>query len=267
LDHYGTEDLTGRIEEAIRAITLSKGSLEMTDLAPLDQFHARGLEATEELVGHLDLPDGAAFLDVGCGLGGPARYLASQGCWRVTGVDLNPAYIHAAQLLSERTRLAERLTFQQANALDLPFPDASFDGAWTLQVAMNIQDRPALYRSIHRVLKPGGTFAVYTVVAGSGPLRFPVPWARTQETSFLLGAETLRAVLVQAGFRVVDWTDKTRQALDWFTANGADSFSKGESPLALKLVMGPGFPGMVANFNRNLAEGRAGLVQGILRRT
>lgn len=266
LEHYGVDDHLGRVGEALAEAGLTGDRLDLADLAPLDQFHARGLEATEELASRLDLPDGAAFLDVGCGLGGPARYLASLGRWQVTGIDLNPAFIDVARMLTERTGLGERVAFQQADALELPFPGGCFDGAWTLQVAMNIQDRPRLYRGIRRVLKPGGWLAVYTVVAGSAPLIFPVPWARTPQTSFLPAPESLRAVLREAGFREVCWTDQRAEVLDWFDREASRRGPGAEPTLALKLVMGSEFPAMMANFRRNLEEGRAGLIQAILRR-
>ena len=261
LKHYGVEDLTGRVAQALERAQLGRRPVPWAALAPLDQFHARDLAAPEELAAALKLADGAAVLDIGCGLGGPARYLAAQNRWRVTGIDLNPSFIDVARMLAEWTGLSDRVTFIQGNALDLPFEDGSFDAAWTLQVAMNIGDRARFYRSIRRVLKPGGLLANYDVVStGQGPLKFPVPWARSMASSFLLTPEGMREALGKAGFHEVSWEDKTAAAIAWFKDR--------QTPrdLGLHVVMGPDFETMMANFHTNLLEGRVGLLQAIVRR-
>ncbi len=196
VEHYGTGSLRQTVETALRRAGLDAPTLSWSDFAPLDQFHVRGLAATKELAAALPLTPETHVLDVGSGLGGPARFLAATTKCRVTGIDLSAAFVEVATMLAERAGLADRVTYREANALDLPFADASFDHAWTQHVAMNIADRARLYGEIHRVLKPGGRLAIYDVAKGDGgDLIFPVPWARVPEISFLVTPDAMRAAL------------------------------------------------------------------------
>jgi SAM-dependent methyltransferase len=242
IDHYGTTSLLRRIDEALRRAGLADGIIGWADLAPLDQFHVRGLAATGELAEALGIEAGANLLDLGCGLGGPARFLAATYGCHVTGIDLSQPFIEAARMLTERCGLADRATFLQGDALDLPFTDAFFDHAWTQHVAMNIADRVGFYRSIHRVLKPGGRLAIYDVALGDGgsPI-YPVPWAREPGTSLLLTPEAMRRALAQAGFEEVSWIDKTVLAQAWANDTKARR-QHSPAPFGLEVVMGPEFP-------------------------
>jgi SAM-dependent methyltransferase len=263
-DHYGTTSLVQRIDEALHRAGLADGTVGWADLAPLDQFHVRGLGATRELAEALGIDAGASLLDVGCGLGGPARFLAAAYGCHVTGIDLSQPFIEAARTLTERCGLADRATFLQGDALDLPFTDASFDHAWTQHVAMNVADRVGFYRSIHRVLKPGGRLAIYDVALGDGgPPIYPVPWAREPGTSFLLTPEAMRNALAQAGFEEVSWIDKTDIAQAW-AADMKAKRQKSPAPLGLEVVMGPEFAEMAENLGRNLLEGRVRIIQAVM---
>jgi SAM-dependent methyltransferase len=267
--HYGSAPLIDRVRAVLLQAGLGSGRLAWSDVAALDQFHVRGLAATKELAGALSLTPETRVLDVGSGLGGPARFLASvYGC-HVTGIDLSAPFVEVAQMLAERTGLADRVTYREANALDLPFEDGTFDHAWTQHVAMNIQDRAALYAEIRRVLKPGGLLAIYDVVAGNGEaLHFPVPWARHPDISFLLTPDAMRNTLEASGFSVVSWEDKTDAGLSWYAEQAAKSSrqSGGTPALGIGVVMGPEFAQMAANLGRNLHEGRTRLVQAVLKR-
>src|SRR5262245_32962409 len=161
--HYASGDLDGRLLTAIAAAGLDPDRLTPEQLAPVDEFHIGGRAATIHAVAKVVLNPGDRVLDVGCGIGGATRYLATMGC-RVTGVDLTPDYIAAAGELARRTGLAGRIDYRVASALAMPFEDSAFDAAITLHAAMNIQNRAGLYREVARVLKPGAVFCSYDVM-------------------------------------------------------------------------------------------------------
>jgi SAM-dependent methyltransferase len=263
-EHYGTGSLLERVKAALERAGLGEGPIAWSDLAGLDQFHVRGLAATQELAQALDITPGARLLDIGSGLGGPARFLAATFGATVTGIDLSEPFVEAASYLAGRCGLADKASFRQADALDLPFEDAAFDLAWTQHVAMNIADRARLYGEIRRVLRPGGRLAIYDVLAGeAGPLIYPVPWARRPEISFLMTPEAMRQTLRESGFRELEWRDATEGAVAWL-AERAAAPAPAAPGLGLPVVMGPDFPQLAANLARNLAEGRARLAQTVL---
>lgn len=120
---------------------------------------------------------------------------------------------------SDRTGLADLVDFRQGDATGLPFADAPSDIVWSKHAAMNIPDKPKLYREMCRVLKPGGTLAMYDVLAGpSGPVLCPVPRARTPESSILVTPHELRSLLEKAGLKVPAWSVNTDAARAWFVS-------------------------------------------------
>ena len=266
--HYTRGNLVESIIAGLRAAGLDPDRLTPDDLAPVDEFHTRGRAATEEL-GELAQPmPGQRVLEVGCGLGGTARYLAAQYGVEVVGVDLTAEYRRVGAMLTERTGLADRVGFVTADALELPFDDGCFDQVWTEHVTMNVVDKPRLFAELRRVLRDGGRLAFHEIVAGpGGAVHFPVPWARRPEISFLALAEELRALIEATGFRVRAWRDATSPAREWFHERAA-ALAAGEPPaLGVHLLLGPDAKEMFANQVRNLEEDRIRLVQAVAEAT
>ncbi len=263
-DHYHQAGLVDRLKTALTALGPLDQRLTPQQLSALDQFHTRGLAATIELAELVGITADMAVLDLGSGVGGPTRFLAqTYGC-RVTGVDLSPSFVEAARYLTERTGQSGQVSFQAASALELPFEDGSFDVVFLQHVSMNIPDRARLYREIRRVLKPGGRFATFDVVSQGREPHYPVPWARTPATSFLLTAAATREAIESAGFRALAWQDDTEAAKSWFSKLRAS----GPPPSPnLGVVMGPDFVELAANLGRNLMEGRLGILTAVLETT
>ena len=257
-DHYRASGLTERLKTALTAFGPDEQRLTPQQLASVDQFHTRGLAATVELARLAGITTDMSVLDVGSGVGGPARFLAATYGCQVTGIDLSEPFVDAARYLTKRTGQSERVSFETASALALPFDDRHFDVVLLQHVAMNITDRARLYREMRRVLKPGGKFATFDpVLNGEAEPHYPVPWARTPETSFLLTAAATRGAIEPAGFRTLAWQDDTEAAKAWF----AQMRASGPPPSPnLGVVMGPDFAQLSANLGRNLLEGRLGIL-------
>jgi sarcosine/dimethylglycine N-methyltransferase len=259
-DHYRATGLTARLKTALLAFGPEDRHLTPQELANLDQFHTRGLAATAELGKLAGLTAGMSVLDVGSGVGGPARFLAATCGCRVTGIDLSEPFVEAARYLTGRTGQGGQVSFETASALELPFESGRFDVVLLQHVAMNIADRPRLYREIRRVLKPGGRLATFDVVLTGGEPHYPVPWARTPATSFLLTEAATRAAIEPAGFRTLAWHDDTEAAKAWI----AQLRASGPPPSPnLGVVMGPDFAELAANLGRNLLEGRIGILTAV----
>lgn len=259
-DHYRATGLTERLQTALRSFGPDDQRLTPQQLAGLDQFHTRGLAATAELAKLAGISAGMPVLDIGSGIGGPARFLAETYDCRVTGIDLSEPFVAAARYLTERTGQSGQVSFQTASALELPFAGGNFDVVLLQHVAMNISDRARLYREIRRVIRSGGRFATFDVVLKGAEPHYPLPWARTPATSFLMTAAATRAAIDAAGFRALVWQDDTESAKAWVT----ERLSSGPPPAPnLGIVMGPEFAQLAANLGRNYMEGRLGTVTGV----
>ena len=262
--HYARSDMGNIILAALEKAGKDANRLTLEDLAPVDEFHIRGRAATLQLARAAGLDAAKRVLDVGSGVGGTSRCLAKEFGCRVTGIDLTEEYCRAAELLTAKIGLADLVDYRQGDATNLPFDDASFDVVWTEHVAMNIPDKSRLYREMHRVLKPGGTLAIYDVLAGpSGSVLFPVPWARTPDASFLVRPDELRKLLEAAGFMVTSWSDTTEAARAWFVSLAEKIRKEGLPPLGFHVLLGADFQAMAQNQRQNLEEGRIVLAQVI----
>lgn len=262
--HYAGHAVVADLIRALAEAGKAEGALKPEDLSSIDQFHVRSLLATKDLAAAAAPLKDMHILDVGAGLGGAARFLASTYDCRVTGLDLMQAYVDAAMLLTERCGLTDRVRFQRGDATALPFPDKSFDQVWMQHVSMNIADKPRLYAEMRRVLRPSGRLAIYDPLSTGGePLLYPVPWARDERTSFVLGEPEMKKLLHDAGFSLVSWEDKTSTALAWFDEMQKKWAGTKPSPLGIHVLIGPEIRAMSANLRTNLEQGRAKLVQAV----
>jgi ubiquinone/menaquinone biosynthesis C-methylase UbiE len=254
--HYARPDLERAILDALAAAGQDPDRLNAVDLAPVDEFHLGWLPMTVELGRALGLADGMRLLDLGSGIGGPARYFAqAHGC-RVTGIDLTEDYVRIAETLTERCGLVDRVTFRQASALELPFEPASFDAATLMHVGMNIADKAALFAQARRVLRPGGLLAVYEVMrTADGEIRYPTPWAASAETSFVEPPSAYRRLLATAGFVIESERDRRDLVLQQAAEMRARMAREGPPALGLHLVVGPAWRDWVRNLMAALEAG------------
>ena len=258
---YRPAGLRARLERALARLAPDGQTPAPRQLGALDQFHTRGLAATRELAELAGIAADHAVLDVGSGLGGPARYVAASCGCRVIGVDLSEEFVEAARYLSARTAQAAQVEFRCASALALPFDDASFDRVLLQHVAMNIAQRAELYREMRRVLAPGGRLAVHDVVRAGGEPLYPLPWARSPGHSFLLDATATRDAVEAAGFRTLAWRDDTPTAIDW--AKRLPQAAGAPPAPGLAEVMGEDFPQRAANLARSLLQRRVGVLMAV----
>jgi len=259
-EHYSAHDIEARLLAAIRAAGLDPArGLAPEDLAALDHFHTGGRRASLELLELVPIQAHERVLDVGAGLGGPGRLVATaRGC-HVVCLEMSPDYCAGARLLNELTGLADRVEVQEGSAIDLPFPEASFDLVWMQNVGMNIADKPCLYKEVRRVLKPGGRFAFQEIAAGeAGEPYFPLPWATEPIDSSLIPVADLRRGLEELGFVTAVFQDTSEAELGRPPAGGAPG------PLSISIVVEQ-FAEKQGNARRSLQEGRARLVRGVFR--
>ena len=256
-DHYLHGDLLNAIEAALPALGKTIETVTVEDLAPVDEFHIGGRLATDNLVGQLNLAETSHVLDVGCGLGGATRYLASKYKTRVTGIDLTAEYIETGKALCTWLNLDKYITLQQGSALSMPFQDNTFDGGYMLHVGMNIEDKSSLFSEIYRVLKPGASFGVYDVMRqNDGELIYPVPWATDNSTSKLSTPTHYKKNLSDAGFNISNEKCRHDFALEFFKQLRAKTEANGgPPPLGLHTLMQESTAVKIKNMITNIENG------------
>ncbi len=257
--HWSRDKLAEAILNALEEGGKDLDQLTIDDLSAMDQFHAGGKGATVRLADLANLSPDIQVLDVGGGIGGPARTLAVEFGCRVTSLDLTESYVQAASVLTARLGLDHRVTHQVGNALHIPFADGDFDVVWTQNSGMNIADKERLYAEFHRVLKPGGRLALQEPMAGPvQPVIFPVMWSHDATTHFLRLPAAMRELIETTGFRTEVWDDVTAE----LSTSGAPS-----PPYSIqRLVMGHALDAISAAGKRNIDEKRYVMVQAVLRR-
>ena len=258
--YWGRDGIERTILDALAAAGKNTDALTVDDLAPADQFHGGGKGATERLARMAQLKPGMRVLDVGGGLGGPARTLATQYGCRVTVVDLTESYVRAATTLTARLGLADRVTHRVGDALALDV-DGQFDVVWTQNSGMNISDKERLYAGFARVLRPGGLLALQEPMAGPvQPVLYPVMWARDAGASFLRAPAEMRKLIEAAGFQVRAWDDVTAEA------TGPSTGATSPAHSIQRIVMGDAVDAIARSGQKNREEGRIVMIQAVLER-
>jgi sarcosine/dimethylglycine N-methyltransferase len=249
--------------EALRGSGRDVDRIEIDDLAGIDEFHALGRPATMALAELTGIAPGTRVVDVGAGLGGPARFLAARCGAQVTAVEPVARFRDACAELNRLAGLAESIRTVEGSATSLPVPDASMDVAWIEAVAISVEDKLTMAGELRRVLRPDGRLAFFDSFARSGEeLHFPVPWANDPQESFVVSAGELRSVLEEAGFEAIVWNEQDA-ALGEI---GQRTFAPTTDPARVGLgQLMPDFDERMGNLARNVVEGRLGLLQAVLR--
>jgi ubiquinone/menaquinone biosynthesis C-methylase UbiE len=246
--HWTRPGALARIDAALTELGHDPQNLNPEILATLEHLHSGGLATTRDQAKRIVVTEDTLVLDVGCGIGGPARYLAHRCGCRVDGIDLTPELIETGRVLTERCKLADRVVLQVGNALELPYPDQTFDVVWCQNVTMNIPDKAGFLTGVHRVLKPRGLFTSteYSVGPG-GDIIFPVPWAYDASINFLEPADVMRTQYHMAGFRILEWMNYSDKAIEHY-----ERMLSAPPKLSGRLIFGDDAP----ERQRNLIEGR-----------
>jgi SAM-dependent methyltransferase len=262
--YYSPNDLYNKIIDGLNEIGQDLSKVTLDDLQPVDEFHIRGDVATKELIKLSGFTPDMHILDVGCGVGGSTRRLSHESGCCVTGIDLSDQYIDAAERLTQLLNMEERVKFHAASALELPFEDNTFDGVWSIQMNMNIEDKLSWLEEVYRVLKPGRPAILYEVCGHKNtPLHFPVPWAQDSSMSFLVPPESFRHLIESAGFDIAVWNDKTDLAQQAFSHMTAPEGEPDLPELGVHLLVGNDILTKAYNLHRNLDEERVSLIETV----
>ena len=266
--HYACAGLLAAIRDGIARLGKTPATVMVEDLAPVDEFHIGGRQASEDFLGQLGLTPDQRVLDVGCGLGGSARFAATRYGCHITGIDLTEEYVTTGQVMCDWVGLGDRVSLRQGSALAMSFEADTFDGAYMLHVGMNIDDKRQLCAEVHRVLRPGACFGIYDVMrTGEGELAYPVPWAATPETSAVHSLDDYRVALRAAEFTTTAERNRRDFALEFFAKLKASTTgASGPAPLGLHILMGDTAPRKIANMVANIASGTIAPVEIVARK-
>jgi SAM-dependent methyltransferase len=263
-EHWGSGDVYAKIIKAMEAASISPDTVTVEQLAPLDHFHARGFPATVELGDALPIQSGQLIIDIGCGIGGPARYLARRFGCRVSGVDITQPFVEAANKLTALLKMERQVEIELGDGQRLPYGDAIFDGGYTQHVTMNIADRALFFREAFRVLKPGAFFAITEHGLGpEGSPHYPVPWSEDGSGSYLVLPVDTVTYLKEAGFVDVDVEHTGAKYLQGYQRAIELAALGALPPLGVHVLMGQTAPAKTRNAARNIEEGRTHPIQVI----
>jgi len=263
-NHYGKVDIFKNIIKQLEHNNIDTNNLTCQDLDSFDQFHIGGKLATKELAQFAQLPEGMKILDIGCGIGGPARTLAFEFKCDVVGVDLTEEYVKAGKKLTELIGISNRIKFHQGDATNLSFDSNQFDYVWLQHITMNIEEKLKLFKEIKRMLKDDGKLVFYEIIKGNDePISYPVFWSATEELSFLINEKMYRKALEDAGLKEEKWEDKSSFAIDWFQSMLDQMKVDGPPKLGLKVIVADDVPIKAQNILNGLNEEKLRVVRAI----
>ena len=239
-EHYSNKGLLDKIYKGLEKLGIDKNQLTQSDLSSFDEFHIGGSEGTLMLAEKLTMNASSSVLDIGCGIGGPARFLSSEFGCKVSGIDLTADFVNTGNSLTDQVGLSDKVKLIEASALNIPFADNSFDVSYMIHVGMNIADKDVLFSEAFRVTKPGGIFGIYDVMLiGNCELQYPLPWAVEEDGNAIASATDYISALIKAGFSLKHEDDKTDFANGFFEKMSASmGTSEGPPPVGLHLLMG-----------------------------
>lgn len=262
---YTQEELNTSILDAFKSEGIDVDALTLDDLSRFDQLHSGGRDATRVLANLAGLKPGMEILDIGSGVGGPARTLAAEFGCQVIGLDITEEYVKAARMLTDKVSLSEAVIFREGNALDLEFGDGAFDAVWTQNAIMNIENKARVFQEAHRVLRSNGILALEAFMAGpKEETQFPVFWADSPAVSFLSTSDNFRQTMAETGFKELVWNDVTQQAIERSRRQQAAS---GDAPPPLGLhILYSDVPRKAENTLRGLEDGTYVDIYAVFRR-
>jgi SAM-dependent methyltransferase len=261
-DHWGRGDIYGLITSALKKMSKPLEKLTMEDLAPVDHFHARGFPATVDLADKLPIRVGQHLLDIGCGLGGPARYIARRFQCRVSGVDITESFVEAANRLTALLHMQGQVKIEHGDGNQLPYADSHFDGAYTQHVTMNVADRPKFFAEALRVLKPGAFFALTEHGLGpNGNPHYPLPWSEDGRGAYLLLPSQTRSILEETGFEGIVIEDTGAEYVAAYKIAIEKAENDALPPLGTHILLGATALQKTRNAARNIEEGRTHPIQ------